>query len=202
MRKIIGMNNADPGPVSHLLGCFAEILQGLAVGELDLAHCAQRSHEPGNVVDDLPKGEFSRMQSFLCALTIIDVCKKEVPRGYFVFRVSHRETAYLEPSVHSVRTPAAMFDVIDTPLFDRFDASFDYAGKIIRVNGITQGPVLQVVTCFAEILQGLTVEKFDLTHCAHGRHHPRDVIDDLPPGQFLRAEGLLPTLAIFDVYIG
>jgi hypothetical protein len=61
----------------------------------------------------------------LGTLAIIDVCEKEIPRGYFVFRISHREAAYLEPSVHSVGTPAAMLYFVDATLFDRLDASLD-----------------------------------------------------------------------------
>src|ERR1700757_1118671 len=173
-------------PVPQLLTAFAEKFQDLLVKEFHLARWAHRVYEPGDVIDDRAKIGLALQQLLLGTLAIIDVCKKEIPRGYFVFRISHRETADLEPSVYSVSTSAAVFDVIDTPLFDRFDASFDYAGKIIGVNGISQGPVLQLLIRFTEILECLAVQKLHFAHCAHGRHQPRDVIDDLPPGELAR----------------
>src|SRR6185369_7037771 len=84
-------------------------------------------------------------------------------------------------------------------LFDRLDASLYYTRNIIRMNGISHGPMLQLFICLTKILEGLAVEKLHFAHCAHRRHQTRDVVDDLPPGQFSRAEGFLSTLAILDV---
>src|ERR1700757_488579 len=169
-------------PVPQLLTAFAEKFQDLLVKEFHLARWAHRVYEPGDVIDDRAKIGLALQQLLLGTLAIIDVCKKEIPRGYFVFRISYREPADLEPSVHSVCTPAAVLNLVDPALFDRLDASLDYARKVIRMNGISQGPVLQLLICLTEILEGLAVQKLHFAHCAHGRHHPRDVIDDLPPG--------------------
>ena len=62
------MNGIDQSLVLQLFTGFAEILESLLVEKLHFAHCARRIHEPRNVVDDLPPGEFSLMQAFLDSL--------------------------------------------------------------------------------------------------------------------------------------
>src|SRR5215468_8274471 len=170
------MNDVGPGPILHLLTGFAEILQDLLVYKLYLPRWAHRVYEPGNVIDDRTKIGLALQQLLLGMLAIIDVRQKEIPRGYFVFRISYRETADLEPAIRSIRTPAAVLYVVNATLFDRLDASLDYAGKIIRMNGIRQRPVLQLCICLTEIFEDLTVQKLHFAHCAHGRDQARDVI--------------------------
>src|SRR5215472_11073465 len=142
MLEVFRMNHTGSGPFLQLLTRFAEILQDLLVNKLYLTRWVQRVYEPGDVIDDRAKIGLALQQFLLGTLAIINVCKKEVPRGYFVVRVSHRKTAYLEPSVYSIRTPATVFYVVNTTLFDRLNASRYYAGKVIRMNGIRQRPVL------------------------------------------------------------
>src|SRR5215467_7183285 len=156
------MNDVGPGPILQFLSCFAEILQDLVVKKFHLARRAHRVYESGDVIGDGAKIGLALQQLLLGTLAIIDVCKKEIPGGYFVFRISYREPADLEPSVHSVCTPAAVLYLVDLALFDRLDASLDYARNIIRVNRISQGPVLQLLICLTEILEGLAVQKLHL----------------------------------------
>src|SRR5262249_61696391 len=59
-RKVVWMNGADQGPVFQLFSRSTEIIEGLLVEKLYLAHCTRRGREPGNVVDDLPPGQFPR----------------------------------------------------------------------------------------------------------------------------------------------
>jgi len=94
-----------------------------------------------------------------------------------------------------------VLDFVDPSAFDGLDAGLDYAGKVIRMNDIDQGPVLQLLVCFAEILQGLAVEKLDVAPCARRRHQPGNVIDDLPPRQFARSQAFLCALAILNVNV-
>src|SRR6516164_4678428 len=70
------------------------------------------------------------------------------------------------------------------------------------MNRTDEGPVLQLLSCLTEILQGLTVQKLHFAHCAHRRHEPGNVVDNLAPRQFPRMQGLLYSLAILDVYAG
>src|SRR5215467_10370342 len=70
------------------------------------------------------------------------------------------------------------------------------------MNRTDEGPVLQLLSCLTEILQGLTVQKLHFAHCAHRRHEPGNVVDNLAPRQFPRVQGLLYPLAILDVYTG
>src|SRR5262249_690258 len=144
----------------------------------------------------------ARLQSLFSLFAIIDVCKQEIPGGYCTFRIPHREAANLKPSVNAISTPATVLNVIDLPRFDGLHTGLDYPRKIIRMNGIDEGPVLQLPMCFAEILQGLAVQKLHLAHCTRGSHKPGNVVDDLPPGQFPRTQGLLSPLAILDIHMG
>src|SRR5215469_1321277 len=180
-RKVLMMNDIGSGPVLQFLTCLAEILQDLVVEKFHLTRWAHRMHEPGNVIGDRPKIGLALQKLLLGSLAIIDVCKEEIPGGYFVFRISQWEAADLEPSIHSVSTPATMFDFVDSTLFNGLTTSLHDARKSIRMNGISQGPVLQLLICLTEVLESLAVEKLNFTHWAHRRHQPRDVIDDLPP---------------------
>src|SRR5215467_1435408 len=133
---------------------------------------------------------------------IIDVCKEQIPRGYLIFRILHRETANLEPSVNSIGTAAAVFNLVDLPRLDRLFAHLNYARKVIWMNRTDEGPVLQLLICLAEILQGLAVQKLHFAHCTSGCHEPRNVVDDLLPRKFSRPQGFLPSLAILDINTG
>src|SRR5215467_3113702 len=99
----------------------------------------------------------TRLQSFFSFLAILDVCEKQIPRGYLIFRVSNWETANLEPSVNPISATAAVLNLIDLPRLDRLFAQLNYSREVIWMNGIDQGPVLQLVICPTEILQGLAV---------------------------------------------
>src|SRR6516162_1411995 len=70
------------------------------------------------------------------------------------------------------------------------------------MNRTDEGPVLQLLSCLTEILQGLTVQKLHFAHCSHRRHEPGNIVDNLAPRQFPRMQGLLYSLAILDVYTG
>jgi hypothetical protein len=78
----------------------------LVVKKFHLARWAHRVYEPGDVIDDRAKIGLALQQLLLSALAIIDIRKQEIPSLYFVLRISHRKTADLEPSIHSVGTPA------------------------------------------------------------------------------------------------
>ena len=158
--------------------------------------------EGGDGVDDQVQVALVRTQSLFSLLAIIDVGQEQIPGGYRTFRIPHRQAANLEPPVNAVSASATVLDFIDLPGFDGFGACLDDARKIIRMNGADEGPVLQLLICLAEILQDLPVEKLHFAHRAHRGHEPGNVVDDLPPGEFARTQGLLATLAILDVDIG
>ena len=105
------MNGADERPVLQLLVCFAEILQGLAVEKLHLAHWPHRRHESGNAIDDLPPGEFSRTQGFLAPLAILDVHVGSVPFEDVARFIPQWIGAKQEPSIGTVESANASFRV-------------------------------------------------------------------------------------------
>src|SRR5215831_223397 len=144
----------------------------------------------------------TRLQSFFSFLAILDVCEKQIPRGYLIFRVSNWETANLEPSVNVISATAAVLNLIDLPRLDRLFAHLNYSRKVIWMNRTDEGPVLQLLIGLAEILKGLAVQKLNLAQCTCRSHEPRNVVDDLPPGEFAGTQGFLTTLAILDIYTG
>src|SRR5215831_20884211 len=123
------MNDVGSGPVLHFLTCFAEKLQDLLVNKLYLPGCAHRVYEPGDVIGYRAKIGLALQQPLLGMLPIIDIRKQEIPSCYFVLSISHRKAADLEPSIHSVGTPASVLYFVDATLFDRLDASLDDVGK-------------------------------------------------------------------------
>jgi hypothetical protein len=74
-RKVVRMNDIGQGPVPtfQLLICFAKILQDLMVKKLRLPGWTRRTHESGNIVDDLSPGELVRLQPLFGTLAVIDV---------------------------------------------------------------------------------------------------------------------------------
>src|ERR1700740_2483488 len=98
------MNRTDEGPLLQLLTCPTEILQGLAVQKLNLAHCRCRSHKPGNVVDDLPPGELTRAHRILSSLSILDVYTGSVPFEDVARFISQWIAANQGPSIGTVES--------------------------------------------------------------------------------------------------
>src|SRR4029077_6436760 len=118
------------------------------------------------------------------ALAVVNVGQQHVPAGDMAFDISLGKGARLEPAVHTIGAPLAELKNIRLSGFDRVLPRVDHARKIIRMNGIAGGPILQFLSRLAEIFQDLTVEKFDLACRIQGTHKPRNGIDD-PAEAFL-----------------
>lgn len=69
------------------------------------------------------------------------------------------------------------------------------------MNCIAEGPILQIITRLAEILQRLAVEKLHLAACAHGRNKPGDIVDDLEPVDLPRSQEFLCPLPVLDINV-
>src|SRR5215471_10028997 len=192
--KIVRVNHVVRLPLLCLPRRSAEILQKWSIEDLGCAIRRKAGKKARHVVQERARIEFARTQFFLCPLAILDVRKEEIPLGNLVFRISRWETANLEPAVNAISTAATMLNLVDLSRFDRLFARLDYARKVIRMNGIDQSPVLQLLRGFAKILEGLSVEKLHLAHPTRRGHQPGNIVDDLPPGQFPRSQGLLSPL--------
>src|SRR5215831_18775255 len=196
------MRRFRPHPAGSLFRGHARIIEPALINKNGRAIWTSRPCKSRDRVKDRPKFALTCSQSLFCLFTIIDVCKEEVPRGYLISRVLHRKTADLEPSVNPISATAAVLNPIDLPRLDRLFARLNYARKVIWMNRTDKGPVLQLLSSLAEILQGLAVEKLHIATRSGRSNEPRNVIDDLPPGEFARAQGFLSPLAIFDIEIG
>src|SRR5215813_2580996 len=152
LSKIVRVNNVVRLPLLCLLRRFAEILQQWSIEDLWCAIRRKAGKKARHVVQGRARIKFSRTQVFLRPLAIIDVRKEEIPRGYLAFRVSHRKTAHLEPSVDAISASAAVLNLVDLPRLDRLFARLNHTRKVVRMNGLDQGPVLQLLRCLTEIL--------------------------------------------------
>src|SRR6516225_9901073 len=126
---------------------------------------------------------------------------KRIPVADLAFRISRWYGAHLEPAVNPIRASKTGLDVKGLARFDRLCPSLDYARKILRMNHTDASPVLQLLICFAEILQFRAVEKRRLARCPD-IHKPGNIVDNLPPGQFAGPQGFLSALAILDLGTG
>src|ERR1700737_3139816 len=68
--EIIRMNSI---PTFQFLKSPAQILEELTVDEFDLTHRCHGTNEAGNAVDDQTQTLFTRTQSFLSALPVVDI---------------------------------------------------------------------------------------------------------------------------------
>ncbi len=72
----------------------------------------------------------------------------------------------MEPAVHAIGAPLAELENIRLPGFDRASPRVDHARKVIRMDSVAGGPILQFLSGLAEIFQELAVEKFDFARGA------------------------------------
>src|SRR6266446_4503519 len=121
---------------------------------------------------------FAAAQFLFCFLAVVNVSQQEIPACDPTFRVSQGETACLEPAVHAIGSTLTKVIRIRLPGFDRVPPRVEQARKVIRMNGVAGGPILQFLSRLAEIFQDLAVEKFHLACRTHGTYKPRNGVDD------------------------
>src|SRR5258706_78433 len=78
------------------------------------------------------------------------------------------------PSARRWRSSRSCGCPVSTERFQRVDL----ARKVIRMDGVAGGPILQFLSRLAEIFQDLAVEKLDLACRTQGTHKPRNSVDD------------------------
>src|SRR5216684_2784354 len=107
-----------------------------------------------NEIYELPELPLVLPEFLLCPLSLVKIIQQRLPHGDTTFRVSRGESARLEPAVHSIGTPLAELKIVRLPGFDRAPPRVDHARKVIRMDGVAGGPVLQFLGSLAEIFQG------------------------------------------------
>jgi hypothetical protein len=141
------------------------------------------------------------LQFFLGALAVVDVGQQAKPADDSTFRVTLRDDASLKPAVNTISTTEAMNDVPRLTGFDRMSEARDHLGQISWMDDIHGHPTFQILSCRAEVIQGLLIEKLDFARCSCGRYETRNAIDHLPPGAFARSQSLLRLFQVIDVGI-
>src|SRR5258705_3253197 len=111
-------------------------------------------------------------QFLFCFLAVVNVSQQHVPAGDTTFRVSGGKGARVEPAVDAIGTSLAEFKIMRLPGFDRAPPRVDHARKVIRMDGVAGGPILQVLGRLAKIVQDLAVKKFDFACRTQGTYKP------------------------------
>src|SRR5215472_3783625 len=137
------MNGVAGNPTLQFFKTLAEVIQNLFVNRLDFASRRSRHDEGVNAIDYQARPLLTLAHCFLGSLEVFNIRKEEIPGGYRIFRISHGEAANLEPSVNAISAAATVLNLVDRSRFDRLFARLDYLRKVIRMNGIDQGPILQ-----------------------------------------------------------
>src|ERR1700746_2426586 len=187
------MNRADEGPVLQLLTCPTEILQGLTVQKLNLAHCRCRSHKPGNVVDDLPPGELTRAHRILSPLAILDVNTGSVPFEDVARFTPEWIGANQEPSIRTVESSNPSFRVNRSagsqPRFPLLEKSL----TVLGVNRFRPPPALRLFGSYARVIEPHLVEEVAVAIRAGGPCRRGDRIDDGAKIALARVQSLFRT---------
>src|SRR3984885_6534101 len=198
-RAVIRMDKRTP--VLQLIKSLAKIFRHLPADELNFTFCSHRPHETRNRVVRQTQIALARAKRILGAHSIVDVSQKHVPSGDVAFRISRRISARLEPSVNTVCPPLAKYDGIRLSRFYRPFPGVDYARKVIRVHGVTHGPILKIFERLPEIFQDLSVEEFNFSGGIQRAHKSRDGVDDSTKPLFTLLKRRLVAPSIFNVGI-
>src|SRR5262245_21531712 len=74
------------------------------------AHDADRRRDG---VDDFTQISFARLQGLFRLFAVLDICEEQIPRRYLVFRITHRESTDLEPSVDAISAETTMLNLVE-----------------------------------------------------------------------------------------
>jgi len=124
--KKIGPAQALPGVKGR-----AAVAEYPPVQVVEIAVGSRAPHQTGHGLDDQAEIALACLQGFLGTLSIFSISEQDVPADDMTLRVPQREAAHIEPSIHAIETPEAVFDVIRFSGFHRMTPSSDYAAEIV-----------------------------------------------------------------------
>src|SRR5262249_45441379 len=152
--------------------------KGLPVEKLHFAHCARCSHQAGNVVDDLPPGEFPRMQGFLSPLAILDIYTGSVPFEDVARFIPQWIAANHEPSIGTVESANPSFGVHRRPRSKTCLPLLDKFLTVVRMNRFHPPPALRLFRGHGRVIEPYLVEEVAVAIGASGPRCSGDGIDD------------------------
>ena len=132
---------------------------------------------------------FSSRRSFSSARFRSSISVDEgIPAGYSARCVAHGVGASLEPPIDTIGPAIAEFIFKGDSGCHRMRKICDHARQVIRMNRIVGPPGLQFIEGLAEILQELSVGKFDLAGRIQGVHLSRNTVENLAKIGFTRLQ--------------
>src|SRR5260221_9274481 len=141
----------------------------------------------------------SLLQFILGTFALVDVRPQAIPTHNAAFGITLRKPSNLEPSVHAIGSTATILEIKGLPGFDRTPPGLAHARKVIRMDHVAGGPILQLLSRGAEVFQELPVDEFDLASRAQGSHKPGNAVDDQAQALLIRPEAVLCALAVVNV---
>src|SRR6266481_3848081 len=150
---------ADQGPVLQLLVCLAEILEGLPVEKLHLAHCTHRGHEPGNIVDNLSPRKLARTEKFLGASAVLDIDIGSQPSGNVSRRIAHRIGTKQEPPIRAIVATHARFRIPRSARGQTGSPIFDETLEVVRMNGLHPTQTLGLLCAQPRVVEPALIEE-------------------------------------------
>src|SRR5258708_40098229 len=100
------------------------------------------------------------MQFLFCLLGVVDTRNQVIPTNNAPFGITLRTRSKVEPTVHSIGSTATSLHIARLPSFDRPLIGVDHARKVIRMDGVAGGPILQFLSRLAEIFPDIAGKKF------------------------------------------
>src|ERR1700676_2007079 len=97
-RDVVRMDGVAGRPLLQFLGSLSEVLQGLAVDDLDLAGGTMGRDKSRNAVEDQAQALFVRPKGLLGAHPVVNVSQQHVPAGDTTSRSPPGEGARLDPA--------------------------------------------------------------------------------------------------------
>src|SRR6266853_2428449 len=163
--------------------------------------CGEIAAEAAGQAQSLRFGQVgcAAMQFFFCFFALVDIRNQVIPTNNAPFGITLRTRSKVEPTVHSIGSTATSLQITRLPSCDGPPIGFDHARKVIRMDGVAGGPILQFLSGLAEVFQDLAVDKFDLACRIRGRHKPRNTVDDQAQTLLIRSESVLSALPVVNI---
>src|SRR5258707_706270 len=143
-RDVVRMDGVAGRPLLQFLGSLSEVLQGLAVDNLDLAGSAMGRNKSRNAVEDQAQALLIRLEGLLGALPVVDVGVRSEPLDNHSLVVERRSRPEEKPAIHAIEAPEASFNFTWLASSQNGSPVIDKPFQIVRVQGNGPAPITRL----------------------------------------------------------